>query len=906
MLRSAREEGMKLKIPGGSAKKKNASSGNPDGDKNATKYTELQHQDMEEAVEETGIGPKSPEKNDIEMSNRGYNTFGEGGPGDYKNVEDEDMSGIRGTYFRDGRRKIDYVLVYTEEEGKQVDPKHLSFRERFLGNLKKSKIETEEETSDDKGTKVTFVKCHCPFPVLKYYAEELSFKAPLERRKTDKVNWSERMLAKFHLPNPFFEGVPNPPPDYFTCTFQADKFHLFIGSEKPETYFTDTERTRVCYEILETAPYGKRQKGEIGIERLCAEGVFVASYPLHVGPHKRPKEEGPDSPGDEPQLNQRQVLKAYWGRWGKWLKYQPLDHIRAYFGEKIGLYFAWLGQYTAWLLLPSFVGLLVFLYGIATIKSPDNRDALDICANGKNFTMCPRCDEKIGCKTWTLDDSCGQAMISYLFDNAATVFFAVFVSFWAVFFLEFWKRKEITLAYQWDCLDYESEVERPRPTFAALAPTVERNPVTGIPEPHFPDKDRAPRIYSGIFIIITMVSLVLIFMLGVIVYKLLVYRPLAANPLFSKRALQIANTSGAVCNLMCIMILSRVYEKVAQSLTHWEMHRTQTEYEDNLTFKVFVFQFVNFYASIFYIAFFKGKFIGYPGNYTKLFGLRMEECGPGGCLIELAQQLVIIMVGKQIIGNVKEVMIPLIKQKMKKRKRGKKAVDLKPRWEDDYELVENEGLFDEYLEMVIQFGFITIFVAAFPLAPFFALANNIFEIRIDSNKLICESRRPIADRAQDLGIWYNILDAVAKIAVISNAFLIAFTSNFLPKLLYRSTVSPNGSLDGYLDFSLAHAPPNTTGEPCRYRDFRDEDGSLSKFYWHLLALKLGFVIVFEHFIFATHHFIDFLVPDIPEELDVAIKREAYRAKKALSDNPTLNENSEDELDEKNIDIRTVH
>lgn len=38
----------------------------------------------------------------------------------------------------------------------------------------------------------------------------------------------------------------------------------FIGSENPETYFTDTERTRVCYEILETAPYGRRQNGEIG------------------------------------------------------------------------------------------------------------------------------------------------------------------------------------------------------------------------------------------------------------------------------------------------------------------------------------------------------------------------------------------------------------------------------------------------------------------------------------------------------------------------------------------------------------------------------------------------------------------------------------------------------------------
>lgn len=47
-------------------------------------------------------------------------------------------------------------------------------------------------------------------------------------------------------------------------------------------------------------------------------------------------------------------------------------------------------------------------------------------------------------------------------------------------------------------------------------------------------------------------------MVGVIVYKLLVYRPLAQNPLTASRALQIANISGAVFNLICIMILSRV------------------------------------------------------------------------------------------------------------------------------------------------------------------------------------------------------------------------------------------------------------------------------------------------------------------------------------------------------------
>lgn len=48
----------------------------------------------------------------------------------------------------------------------------------------------------------------------------------------------------------------------------------------------------------------------------------------------------------------------------------------------------------------------------------------------------------------------------------------------------------------------------------------------------------------------------------------------------------------------------------------------------------------------------------------------------------------------------------------------------------------------------------TLFVAAFPLAPLFALLNNIAEIRLDAYKMVTQARRPLAERVEDIGAWY--------------------------------------------------------------------------------------------------------------------------------------------------------
>lgn len=73
-----------------------------------------------------------------------------------------------------------------------------------------------------------------------------------------------------------------------------------------------------------------------------------------------------------------------------------------------------------------------------------------------------------------------------------------------------------------------------------------------------------------------------------------------------------------------------------------------------------------------------------------------------------------------------------------------------------------------HLSTVLQYGFVTLFVAAFPLAPLFALLNNIAEIRLDAYKMVKEARRPLAERSEDIGAWFGILKGVTYIAVVSN------------------------------------------------------------------------------------------------------------------------------------------
>ena len=141
---------------------------------------------------------------------------------------------------------------------------------------------------------------------------------------------------------------------------------------------------------------------------------------------------------------------------------------------------------------------------------------------------------------------------------------------------------------------------------------------------------------------------------------------------------------------------------------------------------------------------------------------------------------------------------------------------------------------------MLQYGFVTIFVAAFPLAPMFALLNNVLEMRLDARKILNLHRRPVAQRVKDIGVWYNILDCLGKLSVVTNVckfkqfslidksicngfiefskgLIIAFTSDFIPRLIYSIKYSADHSLEGYVNFTLAYFSTDQLNHPLQHQ-----------------------------------------------------------------------------------------
>ena len=131
---------------------------------------------------------------------------------------------------------------------------------------------------------------------------------------------------------------------------------------------------------------------------------------------------------------------------------------------------------------------------------------------------------------------------------------------------------------------------------------------------------------------------------------------------FAKYAKLIGVGLAASVNALVIEVMGYFFQITARKLTDVEHHRTQTDYENSYTFKMFLFQFMNYYLSLMYTAFFKGRFYTYPGDEKSRIGfftrLRADQCDPSGCLTDLCLMMAIYMVFRQVASNFVEFFLP--------------------------------------------------------------------------------------------------------------------------------------------------------------------------------------------------------------------------------------------------------
>ena len=482
--------------------------------------------------------------------------------------------------------------------------------------------------------------------------------------------------------------------------------------------------------------------------------------------------------------------------------------------------------------------------------------------------------------------------------------YSIFLAGWSIMLLEMWKRREWELKFLWGSEGFE-KAEQPRPQFSGV-PT--RNLLTGAVSLIQGNS----KVWFLKMAASTALTLVVMAFNGYLLFQAVLIKNngrqyVADDSTASSSGAGETETDGTpvlpgegvgidlidqkqeigievvdnnyfavlagVLNLLIIVIFGSAYQGLAEKLTEWENHRTQTEWEDSLIIKSFAFQFVNNYFTLFYI--------GILRQSTK-----SDKCMDPSCMDEITMQLLIIFTGKTLAKKFVDLSKPFIMRrigvrvaKMKVKLNNKQVnrlrelvmfedgIELEEQRKKELERIAREELesmegpveldpiqmearrptkvstFEDYSELSIQFGYLSFFSPAFPMACLLAFVANLFDIRSDAVKLCKGFRRVRWQHAEDIGSWYGVLAAISFVAVISNACLLGFVSTQM-----TMPGSPEES-------NIVH----------RFRSY---------------SVWIG-VVAFEHGVLTLKLVLQAVSPDVPSWIAKAKEELAYQKKEVL-------------------------
>ncbi|XP_017329518.1 anoctamin-10 [Ictalurus punctatus] len=474
------------------------------------------------------------------------------------------------------------------------------------------------------------------------------------------------------------------------------------------------------------------------------------------------------------------LKKSLWG--------QPLESIHAYFGGSIAFYFSFLDFYTWALVPPAVLGVFITFF-LPGAPPPDIPKA-------DNSTPGPGSSDASD----DLDLSVSSHMVQ-----------AVFSMIWSTVFMELWKRRSAALSYHWGTLTLTEQFQEPRPGFQG---EMGINPVTGRREPLFPDWKRQMRVgLVSVPVVGLFLGLVVLGMVG------FYFCESTMSSIHKASGSIITATLSYLPSVMHIVytnMLGNAYRTVALKLTEWENHREESAHQNHHTTKVLVFTFFNNFAVLFHIAIFKQD------------------------LQLLRKRLSSLLILSQVVNQLTEVLVPFVVDRFygssqKELKEDDPAAD---HMQAEGSLPPFPGLFLEYIELLVQFGYLSLFSCVYPLTAVLLLINNITEIRGDAYKICRLFRKPFSPPEASIGVWQTAFEVLAFFSVMSNCWLL-----FLAPRIKAFT----------------------------------QDSGLNP------SVVLIFTVIVEHVLIVVKMILAFVIPDEPEWVQIKKQQIEYRTILALKE-----------------------
>jgi len=407
--------------------------------------------------------------------------------------------------------------------------------------------------------------------------------------------------------------------------------------------------------------------------------------------------------------------------------------VRDYFGEQVAMYFLFMSHFIKWLIMPSICGTALYLFGVVW-GTPDNYTALMV---------------------------------------------AVGMSFWYIFFVHFWRRNEATHAVKWGSLNIGPTLEPTRPGFIG---TSRINPVTGRIDRYYPWSERILKVFFSYTVLL--VSIVaLTFVIGSLFFLRRVFHKHGGRVWFM------------IINAVVVEILNNIFTYIAKKLTIAENHRSYSEHANHLLAKTIIFKFINCYISLYYIAFFKqhSYLMGMPMQC--MYNARLEQ---NDCLKDLGWQLAIFVIVRLTLQNAIELGLPYFLMWYRRIREGRQfhtglfsnpltvMADMssceKQSKKEDYDLYEDMD------EILILYGYSTLFVVAAPWVPMLCLISCVVECFLDQKKLILLYRRPVPQPVSSNEPWDTAFDVFGFLAVLTNAAVIIFAGHTFDKWLHSQKI----------------------------------------------------------------------------------------------------------------------